>query len=394
LAYPSVGTPFMDHHAVIFSIASGIFIFLAFLKDKPIFWFLVPIFLFASFLSKQIPSAYLLLLFILSILIFWIFFKTKSYKFLVYISLGSILSLFIFILFILINKIPLNSFLIQYIFYPLEIGKDRSLSISYNFNNVFSQFKFIYFSMIPLIFVFFELAKNKFNLETKKDYFLLIFTLLMVSIFILGQIITKNQILIFFLIPFLIGVSHFFCNKYFNKKFILIFLISILIISTIKFHLRFNENKKFMELNNIDLKLAVKAENFDKSLKGLKWITPYNINPDKEIKNLIEIKEIILSDNTKKIIITDYQIFPSVLKLKNIAPNKWFDSMSVPRRNNKYFDNYKNFFIESLRVQKIKTLFIHKDKEKYLKNIFKKDCYKKENINKELSKITIEKCIK
>ena len=247
--------------------------------------------------------------------------------------------------------------------------------------------------MIPLIFVLFRLTKNKINLEIKKDYFLLIFTLLMISIFILGQIFTKNQILIFFLIPFLIGVSHFFCNKYFNKKPVLIFLVSILIISTIKFHLRFNENKKFMELNNVDLNLAVKAENFDKSLKGLKWITPNNISPAEEIENLIEIKEIILSDKTKKIIITDYQIFPSILKLKNIAPNKWFDPLSVPSRDNKYFNTYKNFFIESLRDQKIKTLFIIKDKEEYLKNIFKNDCYEKVNINKNLSKIIIEKCI-
>ena len=393
LAYPSVGTPFMDHHAVIFSLASGIFLFLAFLKDKPILWFLVPVFLFASFLSKQIPSAYLLLLFFSFILIFWIFFKTKNYKFWVYLISGSILSLFIFLLFILINKIPLNSFFIQYIFYPLEIGKDRGSSINYNFNNVFSQFKFIYFSMIPLIFVLFRLSKKKLNLEIKKDYFLLTFILLMVSTFILGQIFTKNQILIFFLIPFLIGISHFFCNKYFNKKFILIFLISILIISTIKFHLRFNENKKFMELNNVDLNLAVEAENFDKSLKGLKWITPYNISPAEEIENLIEIKEIILSDKTNKIVITDYQIFPSILKLKNIAPNKWFDSMSVPSRDNKYFNTYKNFFIASLRDQKIKTLFILEDKERYLKNIFNTDCYVKENINKNLSKINIERCI-
>ena len=148
-----------------------------------------------------------------------------------------------------------------------------------------------------------------------------------------------------------------------------------------------------MELNNVDLNLAVEAENFDKSLKGLKWITPYNISPAEEIENLIEIKEIILSDKTNKIIITDYQIFPSILKLKNIAPNKWFDPMSVPSRDNKYFNTYKNFFIESLRDQKIKTLFILKDKERYLKNIFNNDCYVKENINKNLSKIIIEKCI-
>ena len=149
-----------------------------------------------------------------------------------------------------------------------------------------------------------------------------------------------------------------------------------------------------MELNDVDLNLAVKAENFDDSLKGLKWITPYNINPAEEIKDLIEIKEIILSDKTKKIIITDYQIIPSVLKLKNIAPNKWFDSMSVPSRNNKYFNTYKNFFIEKLKVQEIKTLYIINDKEKYLKNIFKNYFFKKEKINKKISKKTIEICHK
>jgi hypothetical protein len=393
LAYPSVGTPFMDHHAVIFSIISGIFLFLAFLKDRPLYWFLVPIFLSASFLSKQIPSAYLFFLFTLFILLFWIFFSPKNYKFIIYLFIGSILSIFIFFLFILVNKIPINNFFTQYIFYPLEIGKDRNSSIHFNFHNVFFQFKFIYFSMIPLILVFFKLQKKKINLEIKKDYFLLLFIFLLISLFLLGQIFTKNQILIFFLIPFLIGISHFFCNKYLEKKFIIIFLISLLIISTLKFHLRFNENKKFMELNNMDLKLAIKVDNFDKSLKGLKWITPNNPNPDKEIQKLIKIKKIILSDDTKKIIITDYQIFPAILKLKNIAPNKWFDSMSVPKRNNKYFDDYKKFFIESLRSQKIETIFFFNEKEIYLKNIFTKECLNKDKINENLSKIYIKRCL-
>ena len=81
------------------------------------------------------------------------------------------------------------------------------------------------------------------------------------------------------------------------------------------------------------------------------------------------------------------------MKLKNIAPNKWFDSMSVPTSDNKYFNFYKKFFIKSLKAQKIETLFILKDKEIYLKDIFNKNCFTKENINKDLSKINIQKCI-
>ena len=223
---------------------------------------------------------------------------------------------------------------------------------------------------------------------------MLFFVLITISLFILAQILTKNQILIFFLIPFLLGISHYFSKKYKNSRIVIIFLISILVISTTKFHLRFNENKKFMELSNVDLRLAVKASALDKSLDGLKWITPNNSNPDAEIYELIKIKKIISSDNTKKIIISDYQILPSILNLKNISPNKWFDSLSVPNKNNKYFKDYKDFFIESLKSQNIETIFVFKDKEKYLENILNNDCYIKKNINKNLFKIIIKKCFK
>ena len=57
LAYPSIGSPFMDHHAVIFSLISLIYLILAIKLEKNIYWFLIPIFLFISFLSKQIPSS-------------------------------------------------------------------------------------------------------------------------------------------------------------------------------------------------------------------------------------------------------------------------------------------------------------------------------------------------
>ena len=49
----------------------------------------------------------------------------------------------------------------------------------------------------------------------------------------------------------------------------------------------------------------------------------------------------------------------------------------------KLSDSEKEPFMEMAR----------KDKERYLKNIFNTDCYVKENINKNLSKINIERCI-
>ena len=205
---------------------------------------------------------------------------------------------------------------------------------------------------------------------------------------------TKNQILIFFLIPFCLGISHYYSQKYYNNKLVILFLISILIFSTIKYHLRFNENKKFMELNNVDLNLAIDASPLDKSLKGLKWITPnYPNNPNKEIDKLIEIKKIILADKTKKILISDYQILPAILKLKTVTPNKWFDDLSVPKPEDKYFENYKKFFIKSLISQNIETIYLFKDKERFLTKIFEKNCYNKKLVTEMLLKFEIKNCL-
>ena len=94
-----------------------------------------------------------------------------------------------------------------------------------------------------------------------------------------------NQIFIFLLIPISAAFSHLYISRYYNKNFLKYFTLAIFIFSTGKYHIRFNENKKFMELINVDFNLALDAKKIDKSLSGLKWITPaYKENPSKEIK--------------------------------------------------------------------------------------------------------------
>ena len=59
LAYPIIGTPFMDHHSAILSLIA-IFIFIISLKTKSNFsWFFIPIILGLAFLSKQTPAAFM-----------------------------------------------------------------------------------------------------------------------------------------------------------------------------------------------------------------------------------------------------------------------------------------------------------------------------------------------
>ena len=63
---------------------------------------------------------------------------------------------------------------------------------------------------------------------------------------ILHQLLTKNQIFIYFLIPLIFGFLdkdlEFFLLR---KKIISIFLILILTFITIKYHLRYNEGENF-----------------------------------------------------------------------------------------------------------------------------------------------------
>ena len=39
-----------------------------------------------------------------------------------------------------------------------------------------------------------------------------------------------------------------------------------------------------------------------------------------------------MNDKSNLIIVTDYQILPSITKIKNIAPNKWFDNLCTKTR--------------------------------------------------------------
>ena len=397
LAYPSVGTPFMDHHGAIFSLISIIFFILAFLNDNKKLWFLSSLFLVFSFFSKQIPAAYIGIILGILIIIYKIILKESINKNIFYFVLGGCVGIIFFLGLFIFNQIPIHNFLIQYIFYPITIGEERVSSINFDFQSIFLQFKFIYFSLLPIILIsFFILNKNNKSYENKKDLLVILSLLCTFFIFIYSQLLTKNQILIFFLIPFYLGIAHYYINKSFDKKFFQIFLIIFLIGTTLKYHISYNENKKFMELSNADFNIAVDANILDKKLKGLKWITPrYTHSPSEELKILKEIKEIILKDRTKKIVVSNYQIFHSITDNLNYAPNKWFDPRSVPSKNNKYFENYKIFFIENLKKQNISHIYtIGKNKVKYFSFINIKNCMNYKQVNELLFLANVENCFK
>ena len=116
LAYPTSGTPFVDHHSAFFSLLGAYTLILGIKTENKIYWFLLPILFGLAFLSKQVPSSYIALSLIIVLLIFS-FVKKKTY-WLKYSFLSSIF--FVLFLFILgkLQGINLSSFLEQYLFYP------------------------------------------------------------------------------------------------------------------------------------------------------------------------------------------------------------------------------------------------------------------------------------
>ena len=227
------------------------------------------------------------------------------------------------------------------------------------------------------------------------DILILFLFLFSVLIFLYSQLMTKNQILIFFIIPFCLGMSHYYINNYSKNKKLIYVLFFIIIISTLKFHTRFNIDKKFMELSGVNFSLAQDGKILDPKLSGLKWITPnYPKNPKKELLILKDSKNKIIEEKKAKILITDYQIFPSITKTLKFAPNKWFDDLSVPSKKNTYFSTYKKFFENKIQEQDVQVIFIlGKNKINYLIHHFPDEsCISQDRINEIMLKLNIEKC--
>ena len=252
---------------------------------------------------------------------------------------------------------------------------------------------------MPLIIATFFLFKNNKNLKENNEFIISLVFLICIAIFIYFQLLTKNQIFIFFLIPISAAYSHAYIIKYFNKKYLIYFILLIFIFSTIKYHVRFNHHKKFMELANVNFNLAEDASKVDIRLRGLKWITThYPEKPLYEINLLIDTKKFLSKINEEKIIITDYQFFSSLLDNKFASPNTWYDGLSIPRKESNYYKIHKDFFLKKIKINKIKYMYFI-GKEKHTMNFFDEltfhnKCIVSKNINELLTEFNLNQCDK
>jgi hypothetical protein len=137
-----------------------------------------------------------------------------------------------------------------------------------------------------------------------------------------------------------------------------------------------------MDLDKANMKKAIPAEIFGEKLKGLKWITFWNLdNPQKEISNLLKAINIIKNDSRNKALVTDYQFISVLMSSYDFSPNKyWYKNHVYPGINHEYFDIYRNFFIKKLTQNQIEVVYIIKPllgDDNVLDTIIDKKCVKK-----------------
>ncbi len=394
LANPSMGTPFPDHYSTFLSLMGVFFFLMALKKEKKIFWLIIPVCFFFGFLSKQSPSSYMLLAFLVSIFIYIKYWKNLF--FIKYFLISSILCLLFLLIFFYLNEIELQQFIYQYVLFPKTIAAERIANYKVTFNGIFLQYKFIYIFLALLTIILFRFSKS-----SKRDYKFLysIILILLTLVLIFHQIITRNFIFIFFLIPMLASSIQLIIPNHFKyRNLAVIILISSTFLLTLKYHLRFNEERKMLNLENINLNKKVNAELIHPSLEGLQWIT-YNFSekPEIEIALIKESMSEIEQDKSRKMMLTGYLFFSATLNENLNNPSRWpsLSDASNPDRNNPYYEIYKNFVKNLILSKRIETLYSSKDNDiDIFKEIFMKNCRKTKEINDFLLKHDIKNCIK
>ena len=369
LAYPVSGTPFVDLHSTYFSIISIYLLIFAIKTEKLSYWFFLPVFLGFAFLSKQVPASYIGFSIILLIAYDSIF-NNRVKNFNIFLTLVASTSIFLLLFFLLLyfNEISFLSFLDQYINYPREIGKDRFLRLNYDFKNIILNFKFIHIIFILLVILNINNFFNNEKFYKKINFKIFLILLLLLLSLTQHQILTKNQIFIFFLIPLFCGFTHIeLLNlNYRYKNYLIYFLVCVCLFATSKYHIRFNLEKKFHELSNVKFSNSINGKILDKKFKGLNWITPGTKEKKEaieELKFLKEILEILKTDKQKKMLFTNYSFF-SVLSGESMnSITRWFpgDDSAFPIKSNKFYNTYRNFLLKQIKSKKIINIYIITD---------------------------------
>ena len=389
LAYPSSGTPFVDHHSAFLSLIGVYLIIVGIKKDSKYLSFFISIFFILGFMSKQVPSIYILISTVPALMVYA--FYNKKFFLVTGFIYGFVFSISTLLIFGIISGINLSNFIEQYLFYPQSIATNRIEKFQISIIGVLGNFKFIFLSLLILIAANINIIKSNKIFKNKNIYYIYII-LISAIVLIFHQVLTRNQIFIFFLIPLIIGIA----NLSIENKIFKIVAIILCLGSTVKYHERFNENRKFHDLQDVNLNKAIDANFIDKKLNGLRWISPqFKHSPKKEIENINEIIKILKKDTRKKMVLGNYPFLSIIIEEELFSTSRWhvFDGTDYPQVGNHYFNSYKNLFIKKIKDNEIEVIYtILPVNSPQIYNYIEKKCFKKKQIKEYIASHTIKKC--
>ena len=395
LTYPTAGTPFSDHHTLILCLLALYSFILAIYKKNNYFWFLIPILLGFSFLSKQAPTVYVI--FLITILSIIFFLKSKNFSNFICAFAGVITTLILFFVFLFLGGIKFNDFLIQYFSYPMSLGGSRfEWLFPFDFKRIIWRYKLQYLSILILIYLFIKFSFKK-KSEKFSDYLIILSVIIFCLLTIMHQLMTINAIFIYCLIPIFCGLSHIYSDKYLKKnQTIANLLIAFTLCSTLYYYSQYIQNRTFMDLRDVNFENSIDGKEIHPGLSKIKWITMfYPTNPAKEASNIKLVLKTLEEDKSKKIIITDYQFISVFLKQYDFSPTRfWYDFHGYPTEKNKYFDYWKEFVLKQIRKNNIKNIYVLKPlhgETKPLENILK-NCYQKQIFSDTFYKLVLNNC--
>ncbi len=395
LTYPTAGTPFSDHHTLILCLLSFYTLILAIYERKNYFWFLIPVLLGCSFMSKQAPTVYII--FLISILSIIYFIKFKKISNFYSALIGFFFTILIFLLLLYFAKISLKDVFYQYYLYPKSLGGTRfEWLFPFEFQRIVWRYKLQYLSIVVLLYILIRSSFLKKKIDFS-DYLIIGGLILFCLLTIMHQLMTINAIFIYCLIPVFSGFSHIYAKKYFNKqKIINNFLIILTLCSTIYYYLSYVKNRTFMDLRGVNLENAIDGREIHPKLSKIRWLTMFY--PDKPMEEVANIKlafKTINEDNEKKMIITDYQFISVFLNQHDYAVTRfWYNFHGYPSKENKYFNYWSEFVLNKIRTNNIKNIYVllpMHGETKPLENILN-NCFKKLNYSDNFYKLILNNC--
>jgi hypothetical protein len=272
----------------------------------------------------------------------------------------------------------------QYFLTTSEVGSYRLKNSSFSFYDVFFRYRFIYASLLLLLYL--AIKSKNFNKYFKITKFEFVYLLLSINfIMIFHQLLTMNQAFIYSLIFLNSGLCFKFIEydkkKFFNNKlFFLLIIISVLI--CFRYHYKYNEPRRFNDLTNANKEQGINAGEYFPSLNNLDWFTNHTNDPKTEIENLKEIYQILKMENKRYSLITDYQFLSVELGRYGNFPIKWYHAdVSFP--NMRSIDNkvtqlaFSNFFIKQLKNNNIDKIYFVppiRNRINLINAIIKKNC--------------------